>query len=72
MKSISRTGKCWKYSATREDFFREAVFPYHLGALSYAAPIAVLGIDLSQPASVAVAGRTHLDLGVEVSEEELL
>ena len=56
----------------REDFFGEGVFPHHLGALPDAALIALLGIDLSQPAGVAVTGRAHLDLGMEVAEEKFL
>ena len=56
----------------REDFFNEGVFPHHLGALPDAALIAFKRIDLSKPSGIPVTGSTHLDLGVEVSEDKFL
>ena len=56
----------------REDFFSEGMFTHHLGALSYAALIAFLSVDLPQPTSITVTGRAHPDLGMKVAEVEFL
>jgi hypothetical protein len=59
-------------AVNREDFLYKGLFPHHLGALSYAALITVLAIDLPQPTSIAITSRTQSNLGVKAAEIKFL
>ena len=52
------------HAVNREDFFDEGLFAYPVGSPGDAACVALLGIDLSDPSSIAVAGRSKKDIGM--------
>src|SRR5450759_1497896 len=56
------------YAVYGEDFFDKSFPTDDFGPLGYSALVAVLGINLSDPASITITGRTDGDEGMNIAE----
>jgi len=58
------------YAINGEDFFDKVLSGDYFGTFGYPPLIGVSGINLSDPAGIAIAGRPYEDMGMEIAKME--